>query len=149
MSDEKTVGGTNLDGFLNELDAFPWFQHIGERINAANIKQVFSWEDAWECCQDDSWINATFHKEVDQNHPAWAIAYDKALEAVSKSGRNHELEDGVPVALQAAWDAGAAAYQLATNNTNGFYVGLMDWYRKGHWPCGWEGAYPQGRLTVY
>ncbi len=23
------------------------------------------------------------------------------------------------------------------------------WYRAGHWPCGWEGEWPDGRLIVY
>ncbi|MBN2561091.1 MAG: hypothetical protein JXQ75_09195 [Phycisphaerae bacterium] len=23
------------------------------------------------------------------------------------------------------------------------------WYHAGHWPCGWEGVWPQGRLVVF
>jgi hypothetical protein len=23
------------------------------------------------------------------------------------------------------------------------------WYRQGHWPCGWEGDWPEGRLVVF
>ena len=149
MPDENESESPLVAAFMNELDELPWFAHVGERIDDPNIKQVFSWDDAWEACQDDPWIYASFHKDVDQNHPAWAPAFDRALEAIVNSGRDHELEDDVNVSNQAAWEAAGAAYQLATNKSDGFYVGLMNWYRRGHWPCGWEGNYPDGRLIVY
>ncbi|HXI24275.1 MAG TPA: hypothetical protein VNG71_10475 [Pyrinomonadaceae bacterium] len=146
---DQTSEANVLERFLNELDTLPWFEHVGDRIADPNIKQVFSWEDAWDACQDDPWIYASFHKDVDQSHPAWAPAFDRALQAIVKSGRDHELEDDVNVSNQAAWDTAGAAYQLATNKPDGFYPRLMDWYRKGHWPCGWDGTYPEGRLIVY
>jgi hypothetical protein len=30
-----------------------------------------------------------------------------------------------------------------------FYAVLGFYYIKGHFPCGWEGNFPQGRLIVY
>jgi hypothetical protein len=30
-----------------------------------------------------------------------------------------------------------------------FFEKLLKVYRDGGWPCGWEGAYPDGRLIVY
>lgn len=26
---------------------------------------------------------------------------------------------------------------------------MWHWYRRGHWPCGWEGEWPEGRLIVF
>lgn len=26
---------------------------------------------------------------------------------------------------------------------------MWKWYRKGHWPCGWEGNWPDGKLIVF
>jgi hypothetical protein len=139
----------DLESFLTELSAVPWFQHVGEPIADAAVRRVLSWDEAWERTQDASWSNAAFHSQVDQSHPAWALGYDAALRAIEVAGAGHELEPGVDVSLQGAWDAGGAAYQIAIGNGDGFYTTLMDWYRQGHWPCGWEGTFPKGTLVVY
>lgn len=31
----------------------------------------------------------------------------------------------------------------------GFYTKLAEWYLRGHFPCGWLGDYPDGKLIVY
>ena len=31
----------------------------------------------------------------------------------------------------------------------GFYANLASWYIKGHFPCGWQGVFPQGILIIY
>jgi hypothetical protein len=31
----------------------------------------------------------------------------------------------------------------------GFYANLASWYIKGHFPCGWQGVFPQGMLIIY
>jgi len=31
----------------------------------------------------------------------------------------------------------------------GFFAGLSYWYDQGHFPCGWQGEYPQGKLMVF
>lgn len=31
----------------------------------------------------------------------------------------------------------------------GFYAAHAYWYLKGHFPCGWKGAFPEGRLIVF
>ena len=33
-------------------------------------------------------------------------------------------------------------------NLNSFQS-LMPWFRSGHWPCGWEGGWPEGKLVVW
>jgi hypothetical protein len=135
--------------FIDSLDQVPWFRNVGEPVANPAVRQVSSWDAAWEALQDESWTHASVHYQVDQGHPAWAAAYDRALELVEASSRNHELQDGVHVALQAAYDAGAAAHEIATGQENGFFTGLMGWYRKGHWPCGWSGTYPAGTLIIF
>jgi hypothetical protein len=32
---------------------------------------------------------------------------------------------------------------------SGFFTHIGDWYLRGHFPCGWWGMFPQGRLVVY
>lgn len=31
----------------------------------------------------------------------------------------------------------------------GFYVSQAYWYMKGHFPCGWNGEFPKGKLIIY
>jgi hypothetical protein len=31
----------------------------------------------------------------------------------------------------------------------GFFTNIGGWYLRGHFPCGWWGMFPQGRLVVY
>lgn len=30
-----------------------------------------------------------------------------------------------------------------------FFEPLFGWLRRGHWPCGWEGDYPDGKLMLW
>jgi hypothetical protein len=30
-----------------------------------------------------------------------------------------------------------------------FFQSMMPWLRAGHWPCGWEGHWPEGRLVLW
>jgi hypothetical protein len=31
----------------------------------------------------------------------------------------------------------------------GFYASQAYWYVKGHFPCGWQGNFPEGKLIMY
>jgi hypothetical protein len=138
-----------LQNFLEELDTIPWLKNVGKSLHTHKVKQLFSWNDAWENLQNENWINASFHNHVDSMNPVWDIAYDKALLAVSKSINCHKIEEGISVADAVAYDVAAAAVEIATQSADTFFLNLMEWYRLGHWPCGWEGKYPEGKLIVY
>lgn len=140
---------SELRDFLEGLDKIPWFHNVGKPILSEEVKQVFSWSKAWECLNDDTWTYASFHDHVDSTNPAWDIGYDKAEQAVSKSTFSCDLDEDISVADAAAYDAAGAASEIATGSKDRFFVDLMHWYRLGHWPCGWDGKYPEGRLIVY
>lgn len=139
----------SLQDFLDGLDKVPWFKNVGKPIERRDITQVFSWNEAWACLQNDAWTGASFHDHIDQAHPAWTQGYDQAREAVKRSGNDHWFDNETDAALQAGWDAGGAAFEVASNSEDKSYLGLMEWYRLGHWPCGWDGLYPEGKLVVY
>ena len=31
----------------------------------------------------------------------------------------------------------------------GYYASQAYWYTKGHFPCGWKGKFPEGKLIIY
>jgi hypothetical protein len=35
------------------------------------------------------------------------------------------------------------------NPSLNFFQSLMPWFRKGHWPYGWEGQWPEGKLILW
>jgi hypothetical protein len=82
-------------------------------------------------------------------NPIWDIAYDEALEVVSKSIYDHDFEDGISVADVIAYDVAAAAVEISIRSASTFFIDLMKWYPLGHFPCGWDGQYPVGKLIVY
>ncbi len=135
--------------FLEELDTIPWFNNVGHPLHTHEVKQLFSWNDAWLHLQNENWINASFHNHVDSMNPIWDNAYDKALQAVSKSIYCQEIEEGISVADTVAYDVAAAAVEIATGSSDIFFTNLMEWYRLGHWPCGWDEQYPEGKLIIY
>ncbi|WP_238360606.1 hypothetical protein [Iningainema tapete] len=145
----KKAGNPQVKNFIKELDTILWFKNVGKSIHSQEVKQLFSWNDAWEHLQNENWINASFHKHVDSMNLVWDIAYDQAFQAASKSIDCHKLEEGISVADAVAYDAAAAAVEIVTQSTDTFFIKLMEWYRLGHFPCGWEGEYPEGKLIIY
>jgi hypothetical protein len=137
-----------IERLMEELDTFPWFKRVGETIVGADVKQVYSWEAAWGCLHDDSWINATFHQAIDGGSDVWGRFYDQTKALVRKASSFDPTSD-INYPEAAAYDIACAASQLAAHSPNAFFVDLIDWYRAGHWPCGWDGTYPEGRLIVY
>lgn len=42
-----------------------------------------------------------------------------------------------------------ALNRLVNGKTDNFYERIFDIYKQGGWPCGWKGAYPNGKIIVY
>ena len=151
MTNPSTEPADELQAFINELDQIPWFQNLGQPIFLDSIKQVTNLEEALSYLQDEAWTYATFHDHITSDHPAWENAYDRAKDAAArKLAKLNVSSDEIALEDAAAYDAAGAAYELATNSKDRFFVDvLMKWYRLGHWPCGWDGHYPDGKLIVF
>jgi hypothetical protein len=120
-----------IESLMEELDAFPWFKWVGEPIVGADVKQVFSWEAAWDCLHDDNWINAKFHEGIDGGSAVWGMFYDQTKALVIKASSFDRTSD-INYPEAAAYDIACAAFQLATHSPNAFFVDLIDWYKTGH-----------------
>jgi len=135
---------------LDSLSMIPWLSRAGEPIPDRDVKQVRTWAEGRAYQLKDAWTNASFADGIDSAHPAWDAGYDRALRIVSSLPANHTFRDGVSVADGVAFDVAAAASALAHGRTDDFFLTtIMEWYRRGHWPCGWSGHYPDGHLVVY
>jgi hypothetical protein len=135
--------------FLDELDSIPWFENAGKPLKDTNVKQVSSFQEGWEYLTENSENWSEFHLHVDSKLHAWQMAYDRAKAAVLKRKALLGIDNEIMIEDSAAYDAAGAASEIAKNSQENLFRNLMDWYRRGHWPCGWDGKYPHGKLIVF
>lgn len=142
------------------------FGQVGRPLST-NVVPVTSWEDALGCATSESYeqlkLDAANAYRVELNEVAppqiarWnavtkAIrdtAFPVVRARVAALGLDRHLEDKLRIVVE--WDvvhllAQAEFFQYVPN---GFYIGLGYWYTAGHFPCGWQGAHPQGKLIVF
>jgi hypothetical protein len=58
----------------------------------------------------------------------------------------HELVDPP---LRLLWGAVDEVMLADLDPGLNFFGSLVPWLRHGHWPCGWQGDWPQGRLILW
>ena len=58
----------------------------------------------------------------------------------------HELVDP-PIRL--LWGAVDEVMVADLDPSLTFFGSLVPWLRRGHWPCGWQGEWPQGKLILW
>jgi hypothetical protein len=58
----------------------------------------------------------------------------------------HELVD-LPSRL--VWGAVDEVMLADLDPSLNFFRSLIPWFRRGHWPCGWQGDWPQGKLILW
>lgn len=99
-----------------------------ERGLAQELKNA--WEDAGEQFVDSF-----------QGHPEWFYNWEDQIDGMRAEWYRRQFQDD-------AWRIAAAMVLGRCPQTEVFYE-MWYWYRVGHWPCGWEGEWPEGRLIVY
>jgi hypothetical protein len=151
---------------LDELQKAHWFSRVGVPDTDAVIV-LRSWQQAIACCSSLDWENLRLEASND-NH---VHVMDRSMERANKWNdivnelkktlipfvrrkiepvvREHELPRVFQGRVQ--WDILGVCIETeyADLGLPGFYANLASWYIKGHFPCGWQGAYPEGMLIIY
>jgi hypothetical protein len=151
---------------LEELRGAEWFSRVGVR-DTATATVLSSWQQASESCAGLAWI-ATQHAAVDQHyrrirerssseHASWnevvllvrptviSLVHDKTQTVVREFGLSKPFVNAV------AWDVLHVCMEaeFADLDSPGFFANQAYWYKAGHFPCGWEGAFPNGRPVIF
>ena len=160
------------EAFARNLEAIDWFRSCGQ-TPAGDLPfaatPVASWDEAIERCSDLSWENTTLEarneltaflsvhsRREDQN---WNVITEAAKARVitplaervwqpfaTRVGLGKVFVDCV------SWDVLAAVmeheYRACTGRPEWFQQ-LLRVYQAGHFPCGWSGEWPSGRLWVW
>jgi hypothetical protein len=152
--------------------AIDWFAHAGRPASldlTMETEQVKGWSAAVRACKSRVWENAELeaqnqltlwlHQHARERYRGWnklVGEYKKAvLKPLTQRGirpvlRRHGLPDDVLHSVE--WNVLGALMENAYLDTgHGLYFALelLLVYEAGHFPCGWRGDWPQGRLIVY
>jgi hypothetical protein len=156
---------------IEVLNQVKWFENCGKPLDLepsmiGKIEQCLSWEEAiqesekyeWKCIKNEA-INQiseyldTHHRKVYQNwnivigeiQPILDAVYEKKIMINLTGKSNNEAgksirRDVLRLLLETHW-----SYLVEPV----FFTPVTFWYIKGHFPCGWRGNFPDGKLLVF
>ncbi len=150
--------------FAEEMKPTKWFEHGGEPCEKyLLVRSVYDAYDNWNANYLSVWQPHTDALEKLAAEMIGNDAIDDIFETVSaalgddiyrewvefracagleeENALDNEIVDMVKRDL--CW----AAVEKALNKP-GFFTGLLDVYRDGRFPCGWDGDYPEGKFAV-
>lgn len=151
---------------LENLDRAEWFCAVGVP-DSKKVVVVASWNEAIKSCNTIEWENIGIENANKLSRPVARIDRERferwneivreikpsVIALVERKIAAVEREHALPKVFRHAveWDILSAYLEAEYSDLVplGFYTELASWYMKGHFPCGWEGEYPDGRLIVY
>lgn len=152
---------------LEELENADWFTNVGKSYESPNIILVKTWKDAIQWCQSQYWEDLTLEaynqycerlfERSKERFNLWndVVAEMKTYVSPLVERKTEQIinkndlpkvffhcvfGDIIGVCMEA---------EYADIYPPGFFASQAFWYVKGHFPCGWEGEFPDGKLVVF
>lgn len=151
---------------LDRLRSADWFRNVGvQDTDAARI--LTSWEQAIESCSSLDWENLCqeavnqYRERIRERDTGRYNSWNEIVSAVrpnsvslvqEKTRRVVEAHSLPKVFVDVVnWDMLHICMEaeFADVFPPGFYGSQAYWYAVGHFPCGWEGTFPGGRLIIF
>ena len=151
---------------LDRLERASWFSRVG--INeGSDVAVVRSWSDATHHCDSSAWedlqgealnqYRECIARRSRERLQFWNGLVDEVKEIsqplVGRKIAAAIRENNLPeiFSIQVNYDIIGVCMEaeFADVSPPGFFTSLGDWYVRGHFPCGWWGMFPQGRLVIY
>lgn len=149
---------------LNKLKNVIWFSNVGN-WNSADVLLVKNWIEAEQYCLSDDCENAQLDARNDFSILASDYEKVKQWNTVSATLRllieplvlkktkilNSCVSKPELVRNSIKWDIILCAMALEYQKFISFpyYNTIAQTYLNGHFPCGWDGVWPEGRLIVF
>lgn len=163
---EPQVMHARTSATLEELKRQEWFRSVGV-LDTSTAEVVASWPEAIERCGSPEWQELTleaanrfterlFEKSRERfqqwNDTVLAVRpITRAL--VAEKTRKVIEENDLPVVFLKSvnWDILHLCMEAeyADVHPPGFFASQSYWYANGHFPCGWSGVFPNGKLIVF
>ena len=151
---------------LQELRQSEWFRNVGVR-DTQRADVLSSWDEAVESCASPDWEDlcleaanqyrerlaeasrAEFARWNDVDGLVKPAAVSLVREKASSVVAAHQLPKVFVDTVE--WDVLHLLMEceFADVHPPGFYASQAYWYANGHFPCGWSGEFPQGRLIIF
>lgn len=151
---------------LEKLEQADWFTVVGVHDTDAAIV-LSSWQEAIEHCGSIDWENlcleaanqlrerllersreryALWNDLVNEIKPVVVPFVQRKIEPVI---RKHDLPQMFENTVR--WDILHLCMEAEYADVfpPAFYASQAYWYVKGHFPCGWSGTFPDGKLIIY
>lgn len=163
---KDSEAGRELEKFLRELEQVRWFSNIGKRVETTVVEQIYDWGE-WRGPEDSGLVEISCRQqelydelESSAGHTVptmgqiWAYIHSEVFRNSTDSipyQEGRDTWDGPTAAVwHAAWTAGLIGLCRFLKRTVPADVNdQWSWFLKGHWPCGWVGEFPTGKLLVY
>ncbi|MBV1830229.1 hypothetical protein HNW77_04570 [Komagataeibacter sp. AV436] len=151
---------------LEQLDGVVWFRSVGQGENS-KIILLSSWAEALESCQSVTWKNvcleaANQYRErlLERNierYRKWNEIVREvepyAEELVKKKTKEVVQNNNLPESFIRRVNFNIVGLCMECEYADlyppGFSAGLAYWYMDGHFPCGWDGDFPEGKLKIF
>jgi hypothetical protein len=149
-----------------ELRSADWFSRVGV-VDLEQVAILSSWGEAIESCQSPQWeylcLEAAnqYRERLLETAPAAFSRWNDTVIAVKPVTEPLVREKAAAVAEQFSlpkvfldtveWDILHLCMEAEFSDfvKPGWYASQSYYYANGHFPCGWEGEFPHGRLVVY
>ena len=166
---EVTVMQQRTRDLLAALEGAEWFSTVGQPVPEPLLNKVIvvsSWAEAVECCGSNSWENFTLeqrnlltsylHDHALDRYRGWNQIVDDVKAAmipmVEQKIGSVVMEHALPevVGHCVCWDVLGACMEseYADLRKLGFFTGLMGWYMRGRFPCGWGEIDRDGKIRL-
>lgn len=163
LLDEYLKRGVS-ESYIEEVKPIKWLQSSGTPTEKyLLVRSVYDAYDNWNAKYLSVWEPQIYFLEELAEKIIGGDAIDDIFETVSaaldediwnawlrfreRAGLSEENALDEEITDMAKRDLCWAAVEKALNIT-GFFTELLDIYRGGYFPCGWEGDYPNGRAAV-
>lgn len=151
---------------LSRLSEIAWFRNTGLRdTDAAEV--VSTWQEAIESCSSADWEDLCleaanqYRERLREVAPARLNTWNEVVGAVKPVAQalvrtktaSIVAEHSLPKVFvdTVDWDIlhVLVEAEFADVFPPGFYASQAYWYVAGHFPCGWRGDFPEGRLLIF
>ena len=160
------VISSEIEGTLKRI---PWFSRCGVSEEVEIVlpySLVSTWQSALDALSDPAWEGATAEAQGDLTgrltkkcprlYQEWNTLVSEAdklvADHVMPSALKIQASQGLPKLFLdcVEWDIGLAVmeHSYAKYSPHEFFRTLLKVYEKGHFPCGWDGEWPNGTLLV-
>ncbi len=149
---------------LKEINVPSLFHEVGMPIVPEDVLQVASWYEAIEWFRRDDWYSlcdtARFHMIERVTDPNWntrmgevrtvvdSIAYD-VLELSSLRKLSAEQVRRIADEFRDQLILCCIEIETSALHKFRFFERVVSWSISGHFTCGWDGHYPEGKIVVY